>query len=339
MDIIYHPDLDTHFSDYGILIPLADDRSEKVFENLSRSFSNIRELNLSELPEITQSDLERVHNKDFVSRFYDEQKIEGELLSTYELIDHEGKLYRYRPEGAPFKLAQMRDSILKQVAATYLCLTKALENDFCYFLGGGMHHAMSFGGRGFCPVNDIAISIRKLQNEKRVQNVFVIDVDAHKGDGTAEIFHNDPTVKTLSIHMKSSWPLDSEEFDKFGKRNPWFIESDVELPVAEGEESSYLKILEEGLYRIASLSPCDLVVIVNGADPYELDELPSTRALKLDRQTMLKRDLMIYEFFKSKNIPQAYLMAGGYGKFSWEIYSQFLSEVLKARAEERVLEV
>ena len=44
---------------------------------------------------------------------------------------------------------------------------------------------------------------------------------------------------------------------------------------------------------------------------------------------MNDRDILIYNFLKSHNIPQAYLMAGGYGEYSWEVYAQFLKNVLK----------
>ena len=72
-----------------------------------------------------------------------------------------------------------------------------------------------------------------------------------------------------------------------------------------------------------------LVVIVNGSDPYEKDELPSTSHLNLSLAQLLERDTILYEWFKSRNIPQAYLMSGGYGDCSWEVYAQFLETLLE----------
>ena len=74
----------------------------------------------------------------------------------------------------------------------------------------------------------------------------------------------------------------------------------------------------------------DVVIVVDGADPYEHDELASTDKLKLTHEQLLTRDMMVYEFFKSRKIPQSYVMAGGYGKRAWEIYSQFLKQIIKA---------
>ncbi len=71
----------------------------------------------------------------------------------------------------------------------------------------------------------------------------------------------------------------------------------------------------------------DIVIIVNGADPFEYDELPSASFINLSKEQMLARDKFLYQFFKSRNIPQSYVMAGGYGNKSWEIYLQFLKFV------------
>jgi len=75
----------------------------------------------------------------------------------------------------------------------------------------------------------------------------------------------------------------------------------------------------------------DLAVVVSGADPYEKDELPSTQPLKLSLAQLKERDLLIYEFLQQRKIPKAYLMAGGYGEHSWEVYAQFLEWVLVNR--------
>ena len=95
-----------------------------------------------------------------------------------------------------------------------------------------------------------------------------------------------------------------------------------EDPVIRTPEA-YVKRLLERL----SAAP-DLAVVVCGADPYEKDELPSTTDLKLTLAQMKERDLLVYGFLKERKIPQAYLMAGGYGESSWKVYAQFLEWAL-----------
>lgn len=331
MNVIFHPELDTELSEYGILIPIKDDRSEKVFEWLIRHGHKLKAFDLTKLSAISESDLRLVHSNEFVSRFMNIEQVEQELIKAYELVSESGEFNRYEPSKAKRKLPEMVPSILKQVAGTLKTCELALEKGFCYFLGGGMHHAMSFGGRGFCPLNDMAIAVEKLMVDQKIKKAWIIDVDAHKGDGTAELFQHDPNVKTLSIHMKRNWPLDGPMYDKEGSLHPWFISSDIDIGIDRGEEALYNKELKKGLERMLSWGKPDLVIVVNGADPFEGDELPSTSALNLTLPQLFDRDMLLYRFFEKQKIPQAYVMAGGYGSRSWEVYAQFLNEVLKLR--------
>src|SRR5205807_621207 len=70
-------------------------------------------------------------------------------------------------------------------------------------LGGGTHHAFRSEGSGFCVFNDIAVAIEFLRKNGLVRRAAVIDLDVHQGDGTADIFHLDPDVFTLSIHCQN----------------------------------------------------------------------------------------------------------------------------------------
>jgi acetoin utilization deacetylase AcuC-like enzyme len=204
----------------------------------------------------------------------------------------------------------------------------ALKNGFCFYFGGGMHHAQKDYGNGFCLLNDIAIAIRKLQAEKVIKQAWIIDVDAHKGDGTAALTEGDDSVTTLSIHMAKGWPLDQEKYDSGGKLNPSFIPSDIDIPIDAGEEHLYVTRLKEGLRMLDSQPTADLAVVLAGADPYEKDELPSAKLLQLSLEQLQERDLLIYDFLQNKSIPTAYLMAGGYGESAWEVYTQFLEWAL-----------
>jgi acetoin utilization deacetylase AcuC-like enzyme len=330
MKIIYSSEFDLIFSNYGIEIPIVDDRAKKVFETLKKSNPEMEIFPSSLIPKIVQADLLLAHKKDYVDDlFKSSRSLEYQFMTAYELIDEKGAFHRYNPENAKFDFHHAFKNVLAQVGLTYFSMKLALNEKFVYFLGGGMHHAMSFGGRGFCLVNDLIIATRKLQNEKLVKTVWIIDVDVHKGDGTAEISKLDASIVTMSIHMKEGWPLNSGSV-----RDPWFIPSNIDVGIDAGEERSYLEKLNQGLEKLKNNFPLpDLAVVVNGADPYELDELPSSELLKLSKEQMLERDKLVYQFLKELNIPQAYVMAGGYGKHSHEIYSQFLEFVGKSSSD------
>ena len=74
-------------------------------------------------------------------------------------------------------------------------------------MSGGTHHAFADSGEGFCVFNDIAVAARLAQREFHVTSVLVIDLDVHQGNGTAGIFHDDPSVYTVSVHQKKGYPF------------------------------------------------------------------------------------------------------------------------------------
>ena len=320
--------------EYGILIPVRDSKFRTTFEQLlSHPVLGLRqaEWHLGHSGQsITREDLDRVHTEGYVNRLFS-QGLEGEIIRTFELLDSNGEYHRYDPAQATRRLNKLLERTLYSIAGDYQCCKVALDKGFCYYFGGGAHHAQPDHGKGFCLLNDIVIVLRKAQAEKLIRNAWVIDVDAHKGDGTAAITQNDDTIRTLSIHMARGWPLDEAEFDSQGRRNPSFIPSDVDIPIDSGQEDLYVPRLQQGLLTLAGMSSPDLALVVSGADPYEHDELPSTRLLRLSKRQMMERDILIYSFLKSRGIPAAYLMSGGYGEKIWEVYYQFVEWALLDR--------
>ncbi|EQC49174.1 histone deacetylase family protein [Bacteriovorax sp. BSW11_IV] len=314
--IIYNSKMDQRFTDFGIEIPIVDDRSSKVVDALG-----IASTNTDNFSSITKEDLLLAHTENYISGLFDKDRLELLLMEAYELVRADGTYHRYNPTSAKFPLSELRDRVLMQCGGSHYAMKSALDKGATYFLGGGMHHAMSFGGRGFCLVNDIVIGIRKLQKDKKIKKALVVDVDAHKGDGTAQLCFGDETIYTISLHMKRGWPLDDAS-----EGDPWLIPSDMDVEFDVGEEGSYLTKLAAALKKACEEHEFDLVVIADGADPYEHDELESASLIQLTKEQMLARDLILFDFFKTKKIPQCYLMAGGYGKRSYEIYEQFIKE-------------
>jgi acetoin utilization deacetylase AcuC-like enzyme len=317
--IFYHPDCDLRFSNYGIEIPIKDDRAEKVFNALKVHDPSLQFVTSQNT--ISQKDLESVHTLEYLNNIFgNEQSLKQAVEVCYELINSDGSFNRYNPENSKSNFYHLRETILLQMAIFLESTNSALDKGFSFFLGGGMHHAMSFGGRGFCLFNDVVFVIKKLQQEKKIKHAWVIDLDAHKGDGTAELTKNDSNISTFSIHMKNGWPLNQGNL-----QDPWFIKSDLDIEIDLGEENIYLEKLDLGLKDFAKKFPQpDLVIVVDGADPSIDDELPSSALLKLSKEQMLERDKLVFNFLKDRNIPMSYCMAGGYGKNSWEIYYQFL---------------
>lgn len=324
--IFYHPQNDLRFSLYGIEIPIEDDRAKKVFLHLKKIIPNLKYTKLQKKDLIAKADISRVHHKRYVDKLFGSYpKLEAEMLKSYELVNSAGDYHRYNPKNASKDFKHAFEVVLNQTSMTFFATKFALKNGFAFHLGGGMHHAMSFGGRGFCVINDIVIALKKLQKEKMIKTAWVVDVDAHKGDGSAELLEGNSTIKTLSLHMAHGWPLDMGSGEE-----PWFTPSSIDVAILKGEENLYNKKLKAALLQMeASFGLPDVVMVVDGADPYKFDELESTKDMRLTKRQLFERDKIIYQYFKQRDIPQSFLMAGGYGKRSWEIYAQFLEFVWK----------
>jgi acetoin utilization deacetylase AcuC-like enzyme len=324
--------------DYGIQIPLLADRYTNTLAALKahpRLGPVAKQWLITADPQpFSRELLMRVHHDKYVNALLSDDPLQvvGEI---FEFINADGTFNeRYIASADNRPMKELVHKRLAHAAGTLLAAETALEKGFCYFLGGGAHHAMTQGGRGFCMVNDLMIAVRDLQSRGKIKRVWIIDLDAHKGDGTAEITINDDSVQTLSIHMQRGWPLDEPSLDDEGRLKKCFWPSTVDIPVPEGGEAHYLEALRLGLRQLELSSGGeipDLTLVVDGSDPYEKDVLKSATLLKLTLEQCVGRSRMVYDWLQERDIPQAYVMAGGYGPENWRVHAGFLEPVLLGR--------
>jgi acetoin utilization deacetylase AcuC-like enzyme len=134
------------------------------------------------------------------------------------------------------------------------------------------HHAGREMIGGYCYLNNAAIAADVLK-----QSFFrgaILDIDYHHGNGTQEIFWNDPEVMFISIHADPSdeYPFFSGYADEIGGQLAQ--RSNLNLPLANGcDDQQYLQTLEQALKVIRTFEPNWLVLSV-GYDTCEAD--PST---------------------------------------------------------------
>src|SRR5690606_21665042 len=87
------------------------------------------------------------------------------------------------------------------------------DNAFCCIRPPG-HHATSNAGMGFCILNNAAIAARYAQKKYGLQKILIADWDVHHGNGTQDIFYNDPSVFYFSTHQKGLYPGTGSESEK-----------------------------------------------------------------------------------------------------------------------------
>jgi acetoin utilization deacetylase AcuC-like enzyme len=189
------------------------------------------------------------------------------------------------------------DSFWLAAGGTILAARLALQERIGFNLGGGFHHAFPAHGEGFCPINDIAIAVRRLQRDGAIRRAMVVDCDAHHGNGTAAIFAGDSSVFTLSIHQFNNYPSEKPP-------------SDLDIHLADGSgDAEYLERLENGLQAAFTVCHPELVVYVAGADPYAEDQLGG---LSLTFEGLARRDGLVIGHALARRVPLAVVLAGGY---------------------------
>lgn len=180
---------------------------------------------------------------------------------------------------------------------TRLATHFALEFGIAMNIAGGTHHAFTNRGEGFCLLNDIAIAANYLLHEKLARQILVVDLDVHQGNGTAQIFKNEPRVFTFSMHGANNYPLVKETSDL-----------DIGLP-DHTSDKFYLNTLEVNLKHLLDSVQPDFVFFQSGVDILETDKLGR---LSVTRQGCKQRDRIVLEAAKKNKIPMVACMGGGY---------------------------
>jgi acetoin utilization deacetylase AcuC-like enzyme len=92
------------------------------------------------------------------------------------------------------------ETVLLAVGGAIQCARAALEGRPAFgLLRPPGHHADQNGSWGFCYVNNMAIAVRKLQQEADLRWVVIVDLDHHVGDGTQRIFASDSRILVRNI--------------------------------------------------------------------------------------------------------------------------------------------
>tara|TARA_B110000027_G_scaffold109257_1_gene116658 strand:+ start:9492 stop:10394 length:903 start_codon:yes stop_codon:yes gene_type:complete len=180
---------------------------------------------------------------------------------------------------------------------TLQCIAYALAYGISFNIAGGTHHAFSDRGEGFCMLNDQAMGANYLLRKKKVERVLIIDRDVHQGNGTAEIFKNEPRVFTFSMHGAKNYPIRKEH-------------SDLDIGLEDGcKDETYLALLRQHLNEVTQSFHPDFIFYQAGVDVLATDKLGR---LGLTKAGCKSRDQYVLEFAHREQIPIVVCMGGGY---------------------------
>jgi acetoin utilization deacetylase AcuC-like enzyme len=173
----------------------------------------------------------------------------------------------------------------------------ALAEGIACNTAGGSHHAGRLGGAGFCVFNDVAVAALALLERGAIARALVVDLDVHQGDGTADIFQDDPRVVTFSMHCEQNFPVRKIAGDL-----------DVGLNAGTGD-ADYLAALEAHLPALLDGVQPDIVFYNAGVDPHAEDRLGR---LALTDAGLAARDAFVIETVRGAGVPLAGVLGGGY---------------------------
>lgn len=179
------------------------------------------------------------------------------------------------------------------------CALYALEHGISMNVAGGTHHSFRERGEGFCVLNDFAIASNYLLDNQLAQQILIIDLDVHQGNGTAKIFEADSRVFTFSMHGDKNYPLKKEL-------------SDLDVPLPDNiEDQEYLELVKAYIPKLLEEVDPDIVFYLSGVDVLKSDKLGR---LGLSMDGCKERDRHVFEYCKAYNVPVAVSMGGGYSE-------------------------
>lgn len=171
------------------------------------------------------------------------------------------------------------------------------------------HHACRNRGMGFCLFNNVAIGARYAQKKYGIKKILIVDWDVHHGNGTQDIFDDDPTVFYFSTHQELIYPGTGAAED----RGDGAAEgTKMNFPIAPGS-SSRLEVLQafQGplLEAMKSFKP-ELILISAGFDAHYADPLGGFNLTTDDFSTLTRLVVDLADEYAGGRIVSA--LEGGY---------------------------
>ncbi|MEZ9421971.1 histone deacetylase family protein [Vibrio lentus] len=192
---------------------------------------------------------------------------------------------------------QLIERTLYSSGGTCLAAEMAIESGLAIHLSGGYHHAHRDFGSGFCLLNDLVLAAKHALTFEHIDKVLIVDSDVHHGDGTATLCQENDDIITLSFHCDKNFPA----------RKPV---SDLDVPLSrETEDEEFLRCFEQVTNMAIAHHQPDLIIYDAGVDIHQDDELGY---LNISTQGIFERDCLILNLAKSKAIPMACVVGGGY---------------------------
>lgn len=187
---ISHPDCLKH--EMGMAHPESPQRLIAI-ENELKAAGVWSELQHFDAPLVSIEQLVRVHTQNYIESIQQAAPNAGLVELDPDTIMN------------PFTLNAALRAAGATVLATELVLTEKVNNAFCAVRPPG-HHAESNRAMGFCLFNNVAVGVAHAIDEYHLQRIAILDFDVHHGNGSEEIFRDNPYVMLCSTFQHPFYP-------------------------------------------------------------------------------------------------------------------------------------
>jgi acetoin utilization deacetylase AcuC-like enzyme len=171
------------------------------------------------------------------------------------------------------------------------------------------HHATPTQAMGFCLFNNVALAARHAQSRGK-QRVLILDFDVHHGNGTQEVFYNDPSVLFISTHQHGyGFYPGTGAADEVGVGAGAGFNINVPLPAGAGD-TAFEQIMAQIVAPAAERFGPQLVLVSAGFDAHWLDPLAGLQ-LTLDgyRRLVTALNALAAQHCQAKIV---FVLEGGY---------------------------
>lgn len=217
----------------------------------------------------------RVHSRAYLERMEAAVLLGGGHLDADTYLTHDSYQAALLSAGG---LLHVTDAVLQAKAANGMSLGRPPG-----------HHAMPHWGMGFCLLANVAIAARWAQDHYGIARVLIVDIDVHHGNGTQDVFYNDPSVLFFSVHQFPHYP-GTGAANETGEGRAVGTTINVPLPADVGD-AGYLEVIRQVLVPAARRFRPELILVSAGYDAHWLDPLANER-LSVTGYTELLRELM-----------------------------------------------
>jgi len=255
---ISHPDCELH--DTGAGHPESPARIRAVLDYLPTR-EIWQRLTQHEAPLATREQLYRVHDRDYVDTVIAAEPAEGRVY-----LDPDTSM-------APHSLNAALRAAGSVVKAVDLVMSGDVDHAFCCIRPCG-HHAEVARPMGFCIFNNVAVGVRHAQDTYGINRLAIIDFDVHHGNGTEDIFRNDPSVFFSSTFQHPFYPGSGAD-----TRSDHIV--NVPLPAGTRGDRFRAEFEEKILPALNSFEP-ELLFISAGFDAHDDDPLAQLCLLEED---------------------------------------------------------